>query len=175
MYVNATTSTSGSATIENLTSGKTATRALASRSALGGQNTEWIVEDYEEGSSLIALADFGNVTFADCVAVTYESSEGVDSATLVKMESRDKQGLTDVTLISDSSFEVVYIPSSSSSMTYRTSGSGRKRSGSDSDGYGHRKGGGFDNSQAAGMGGLKKFKMSITSVLWGRPSTSGGL
>jgi hypothetical protein len=66
MYVNATTTTSGSATIENLTTGKTVTKSLTSTSALGGENAEWIVEDFEEGNSLIAFADFGNVTFRLC-------------------------------------------------------------------------------------------------------------
>jgi hypothetical protein len=72
MYVNATTTTSDYATIENLTTGKAVTKSLTSTSALGGENAEWIDEDFEEGDSLIAFADFGNVTFTDCVAATSE-------------------------------------------------------------------------------------------------------
>ncbi|PMD18859.1 hypothetical protein NA56DRAFT_680570 [Hyaloscypha hepaticicola] len=108
MYVNATTTTSGSATIENLTTGKTVTKSLTSTSALGGENAEWIVEDFEEGNSLIAFADFGNVTFTDCVAATAESSEGVSTATIMDIENTSNQVLTDKNLISDSSFQVSY-------------------------------------------------------------------
>ncbi|KAF8861794.1 hypothetical protein BDZ45DRAFT_703286 [Acephala macrosclerotiorum] len=106
MYVNATTTTSGSATIENLTTGQTVTKDLTSTSALGGENAEWIVEDFEEGDSLIAFADFGSVTFTECVAATSSSSEGVDSAQVMDIENTDDEVLTSVTKISDSSFEV---------------------------------------------------------------------
>lgn len=122
MYVNATTSTTGSATIENLTTGKTVTKNLTSTSALGGENAEWIVEDFEEGDSLVPFADFGNVTFTNCVASTSASSEGVSSATVMDIENSSDQVLTDTTLISDSSFEVSYTASSTSASTSSTTG-----------------------------------------------------
>jgi hypothetical protein len=177
MYVNATTSTTGSATIENLTTGKTVTKSLTSTSALGGENAEWIVEDYEEGSSLIAFADFGNITFTDCVAATSESSEGVNSATMMDIENTNNEVLTDVTTISDSSFKVSYTSSTSSSTGTGANGSNSGSSGgygSGSSGYGGGQGGGFGNSQTAenGNGGPGSFRRHL---LWGRPSTSGGL
>jgi hypothetical protein len=179
MYVNATTSTTGSATVENLTTGKTVTKSLTSTSALGGENAEWIVEDYEEGDSLIAFADFGNVTFTDCVAATSESSEGVDSATIMDIENTDNEVLTDVTLINDSSFEVSYTSSGSSSTTTGSSGRGSSGGGfgSGSDSGNGGQGGEFGNSQTgqSGNGGFGQFKRSMDSLLWGRPSTSGGL
>jgi hypothetical protein len=179
MYVNATTSTTGSATVENLTTGKTVTKSLTSTSALGGENAEWIVEDYEEGDSLIAFADFGNVTFTDCVAATSESSEGVDSATIMDIENTDNEVLTDVTLINDSSFEVSYTSSGSSSTTTGSSGRGSSGGGfgSGSDSGNGGQGGEFGNSQTgqSGNGGFGQFKRSMNSLLWGRPSTSGGL
>ena len=169
MYVNATTSTTGSATIENLTTGKSVTKSLTSTSALGGKNAEWIVEDYEEGNSLIAFADFGNITFTDCVAATSESSEGVNSATMMDIENTDNEVLTDVTVISDSSFDVSYISSASSSTTTRTSGSNS----GNSNGYGSGSGG-FGNSQTASNGNGRS-GLFRRHLLWGRPSTSGGL
>lgn len=166
MYVNATTSTSGSATIENLTTGKTVTKSLTSTSALGGENAEWIVEDFEEGDSLIAFADFGNVTFTDCVASTSESSEGVDSATIMDIQNTSNEVLTDVTVISDSSFGVSYTSSGASSTTTGTSGSGS------SGGNGGGNGGGFGNSNGNGFG-FGSFKRSLSSTLWNRRSNGG--
>lgn len=132
MYVNATTTTSGTATIENLTTGKTVTKSLTSTSALGGENAEWIVEDFEEGSSLVAFADFGNITFTECVAATSESSEGVSSAIVMDIEDTSNEVLTAVTLISDSSFEVAYTASTASTATGNGSGTGTSSSSSSS-------------------------------------------
>ncbi|KAG9229820.1 peptidase A4 family-domain-containing protein [Amylocarpus encephaloides] len=111
MYVNATTTTTGTATIENLTTGKVASIDLTSTSALGGQNAEWIVEDFEQNSELVAFANFGNVTFADCIAKISRSSEGVWSAGIMDIKD-DNTILTDVNTISDSSFGVEYTGSS---------------------------------------------------------------
>jgi hypothetical protein len=95
---------------------------------------------------LIAFADFGNVTFTDCVAATAESSEGVDTATVMDIENTAGEVLTDTSLISDSSFEVSYTTSSTSA-----SGSGTGTSGSGSgNGGGKGRGKGFGNSDAAG-------------------------
>jgi hypothetical protein len=124
MYVNATTTTSGSATIENLTTRKTVTKSLTSTSALGGENAEWIVEDFEEGDSLIAFADFGNVTFTDCVAATSQSSKGVSEATIMDIENTSDEVLTDTSVVDASSFTVSYTSSSTSATTSGTNGSG---------------------------------------------------
>jgi hypothetical protein len=170
LFVNATTTTSGTATIENLTTGKTASQSLTSTSALGGENAEWIVEDYEENGSLIAFADFGNVTFTDCVASTSLSSEGVTDATMMDIENTNDEVLTAVTLISDSSFEVSYTASASASTTTTAngaSGSASSGAGPGSGGMGGRNGGGSGNR---GFG----FKRAL-AALWGSPSTSGGL
>lgn len=72
--VTSTSSTAGPAVIENVTKGKTVTKSLTSSSALGGQNAEWIVEDFEEGSSLVSLVDWGTVTFAGATAKTGSGS-----------------------------------------------------------------------------------------------------
>lgn len=178
LFVNATTTTSGSATIENLTTGKTVTKSLTSTSALGGENAEWIVEDFEEGDSLIAFADFGNVTFTECVASTSESSEGVDSAQVMDIENTDDEVLTAVTLISDSSFEVTYTSSSTGSTTSSgssSSSSGTSGFGNGNSGTGGGKGFGESTVSTSGAGASGKGFPMLKRFLWGRPSTSGGI
>ena len=188
MYVNATTTTSGSATIENLTTGKTVgflsttlilpplprsdnrqvTKSLTSTSALGGENAEWIVEDFEEGSSLIAFANFGNVTFTDCVAATSESSEGVSTATIMDIENTSNEVLTDTNVISDSSFMVSYTSSSSSATTSGTSGTGTGPGNGNGGGNGGKgvggHNGGMGNSGAAGAFGIFKRWMMLSEI-----------
>jgi len=66
----ASTTTSGTAVIQNLTTGKKVSKAITSSAALGGQNAEWIVEDFEQNGQLVAFANFGTVTFTDVKAGT---------------------------------------------------------------------------------------------------------
>lgn len=95
--VSSTSSTAGVAVIENLTTGKTVTKSLTSSSALGGQNAEWIVEDYEEGSSLVSLANWGSVVFTDATASTGSSSLDASTASVIDIKQSNKV-LTTVTI-----------------------------------------------------------------------------
>lgn len=95
MTVIASSSTEGTAIIENITTGDEAYINLSSTYALGGQNAEWIVEDFEVNNALVAFADFGSVTFTNCVATTGEqrvfpSAQGATPAT--KIEIGDPNG-----------------------------------------------------------------------------------
>jgi hypothetical protein len=166
MYVNATTTTSGSATIENLTTGKTVTKSLTSTSALGGENAEWIVEDFEEGDSLIAFADFRKVTFANCVAATSESSEGVSTAVIMEIENTGGEVLTDTSVVDDSSFIVSYTSSSRSATPSGTNGSGTDSGRGNGKGNRGEKGGGHNggrgNSVAAGAFGFFRGWMMLS-------------
>ncbi|KZT03722.1 uncharacterized protein LAESUDRAFT_814569 [Laetiporus sulphureus 93-53] len=102
--VTASSTTSGTAVIENLTTGQTVTEDLTSSYALCEENAEWIVEDYEEGDSLVAFADFGTVTFTNAVATEASGSTvGPDDATLIDIEQNNKV----LTSVSVSSSEVV--------------------------------------------------------------------
>lgn len=56
MSVTASTTTAGVAELTNETTGETVSISLTSTSALGGQNAEWIVEDFEENGSLVPFA-----------------------------------------------------------------------------------------------------------------------
>ncbi|KZT03719.1 uncharacterized protein LAESUDRAFT_729020 [Laetiporus sulphureus 93-53] len=85
--VTASSTTSGTAVIKNLSTGQTVTQDLSSSYALCEENAEWIVEDYEEGDSLVAFADFDIVTFRNAYA-TYASGEttGPSDATLIVIQ-----------------------------------------------------------------------------------------
>jgi len=68
LTVTATSTKAGSAVIKNLSTGKSVTKSLTSTAALCQQDAEWIVEDFEEGSSLVPFANFGTVTFSSASA-----------------------------------------------------------------------------------------------------------
>ncbi|KIK59563.1 hypothetical protein GYMLUDRAFT_261978 [Collybiopsis luxurians FD-317 M1] len=87
--VHATSSTTGTATLINESTGRTVTQQLTapdSGAALKGQNAEWIVEDFEEGDSLVPFADFGTVTFTGASASTASSSLGPSSGVILDIE-----------------------------------------------------------------------------------------
>ena len=85
------------ATIENLTTGETATQDLTSNYALCEQDAEWIVEDFEEDGGLVPFANFGTVTFYDASASgpggTYTPCDG----NIIDIEQNGKV-LTDVVI-----------------------------------------------------------------------------
>ncbi|KAH8697245.1 putative aspergillopepsin-2 precursor [Talaromyces proteolyticus] len=105
-------SSAGTATIENLTNGDKVTKSLTapdSSSTLGGQNAEWIVEDFEEGSSLVTLDNFGTVTFTGASAgLSDGSSVGTGGADIIDLKQNNKV-LTSVTVPSSSEVVVKYV------------------------------------------------------------------
>ncbi|OSX62515.1 hypothetical protein POSPLADRAFT_1141136 [Postia placenta MAD-698-R-SB12] len=101
--VTATSTTSGTAVIENVSTGQTVTQSLTSSYALCEENAEWIVEDYEENGGLVSFADFGTVTFTDAVATTSSGTQGPSGATLIDIEQNGNV----LTSASVSSSEVV--------------------------------------------------------------------
>ncbi|KAI0050867.1 hypothetical protein FA95DRAFT_1486486 [Auriscalpium vulgare] len=107
LTVTATSTTTGSAVIENVTTGKTVKKSLTSTAPLCEENAEWIVEDYEEGSSLVPFANFGTVTFTDALATTSSGPVGPDGATLIDIRQNNVT-LTSVSADS-SSVTVSYI------------------------------------------------------------------
>ena len=101
--VTATSTKAGSAVITNNTKGKTVTKSLTSTAALCEQNAEWIVEDFEENSSLVPFANFGTVTFTGAKATTSSGSTiGPSGSTIIDI----KQGSTVLTSVSTSSSSV---------------------------------------------------------------------
>jgi hypothetical protein len=65
------------------------------------------VEDYEEGDSLVPLANFGTVTFSGASATTGSGSVGPSGATIIDIE-QNGQVLTSSS-VSGSSVTVKYV------------------------------------------------------------------
>jgi hypothetical protein len=76
---------------------------------LCGFDAEWIVEDFEEGNSLVPFADFGTVVFTDCSATAGGSTvtPGSGDAQNIYIESESGETLTKIT-ISGSTVTVKY-------------------------------------------------------------------
>ncbi|PSS07190.1 hypothetical protein M430DRAFT_110881 [Amorphotheca resinae ATCC 22711] len=109
--IKSSSSTRGTVVLENLSTGQSVTQSVSAPSSsakLGGQNAEWIVEDFDEGGSQVAFADFGTVLFTDCVASTGSTSEGTSGATILDIEDSDGNILTDTTIPSSSEVKIVY-------------------------------------------------------------------
>lgn len=88
MTVKATSTSAGSATLENTTTGKSVTHTFTSASTeadLCEYDAEWIVEDFEEGLSLVPFADFDSVEFTDAYATksTGATVDAGDGATII--------------------------------------------------------------------------------------------
>lgn len=95
MTVVATSKTSGTATIENLTTGTTVKETFTgvTDGSLCEYDAEWIVEDFEECGNtceLVPFADFGTVTFTDVSAIKSGSTVTPSSATIIDIEQSGK-------------------------------------------------------------------------------------
>ncbi|EJF61933.1 acid proteinase [Dichomitus squalens] len=88
--VTATSLTGGTATLVNHRSGQTVSHTFSGQPALCQENAEWIVEDFEEGSSLVPLANWGTVTFTGASAGLSSGSEGPSGATIINMEQNSR-------------------------------------------------------------------------------------
>jgi len=110
MTVIASSSTEGTALVENISTGQQASIELSSTYALEGQNAEWIVEDFEENNQLVSFADFGTVTFTNCVATTEDERMGVDGATIIEIGDAGGQ-LTGVDIVNNQEVVVFWKPS----------------------------------------------------------------
>jgi hypothetical protein len=100
----------GVAIIENKSSGKTVSKTLTAPSSdatLGGKNAEWIVEDFNAGSSQVPFADFGTVTFTGAQAETAGGAYGVNNAEVLDIQQGGKL-LAHVEIESDTEFSVTY-------------------------------------------------------------------
>lgn len=86
--VAATSTKAGTATIENLTTGDKVTHTFSGEAdALCEYNAEWIVEDFEEGGSLVSFADYGSVDFTACTATQSGSSVDTSGASIIDMRA----------------------------------------------------------------------------------------
>lgn len=95
MKVVSTSTTSGTATIENLTTGKTVSETFTNveDGSLCNYDAEWIVEDFEECGStceFVPFADFGTVTFTDVSAIINGATVTPADATIIDIEQSNK-------------------------------------------------------------------------------------
>lgn len=113
LTVTSTSSSAGTAVIENVSTGVTVTKALTAPDTsahLQGQNAEWIVEDFEEGDSLVPFADFGTVVFSDASAKTSSGATvTLADADPIILVSESDEALTTVSFPSTSEVEVTYV------------------------------------------------------------------
>lgn len=95
MTVTADSTSSGSAVIENLTTGKKVSQSFSRETdELCETNAEWIVEDFQSGLTLVPFADFGTVTISGASATQDGASVGLSGATMMDIR-QDGQVLTD--------------------------------------------------------------------------------
>ncbi|KAI0668111.1 aspergillopepsin [Trametes maxima] len=104
--VTASSTTSGTATILNRSTGQQVSHSFSGQPALCQENAEWIVEDFEENGGLVPLANWGTVTFTGASAGTSGGSQGPSGATIIDLEQNGRQ-LTTVST-SGSSVTVQY-------------------------------------------------------------------
>ncbi|KAJ6143069.1 hypothetical protein N7471_002522 [Penicillium samsonianum] len=107
--VTATAKSSGSAVIENVTSGQSVTHKFSNVSDgdLCETNAEWIVEDFESGGQLVPFTNFGTVTFSKAEATSGGKTVGPSGSTLFDI----KQSSTVLTKssVTDNSVTVSYV------------------------------------------------------------------
>ncbi|KAL7620590.1 hypothetical protein AAE478_009585 [Parahypoxylon ruwenzoriense] len=105
MTVTASSTSGGTAVIENETTGKKVTHTFSGESAkLCETNAEWIVEDYSSGGSLVSFADFGTVQFT---GASVNGGTGVTGATIIDIQ-QSGEILTDCSTSGSSSVICVY-------------------------------------------------------------------
>ena len=103
MTVTASSKTGGTATIENLTTGKTTTHTVSKETTdLCEYNAEWIVEDFSfcENDScsqyeLAPFANYGTVEFTGASAVSSGKTVGLSGATLFTMSTNNEASGTE--------------------------------------------------------------------------------
>ncbi|CAK5266532.1 unnamed protein product [Mycena citricolor] len=102
-----TSSTSGHVSITNESTGRSVSKTLSGSGRLCGENAEWIVEDFEQGNSLVPFANFGTVTFTNARATLASGGTvGPSGAQLLDIEQNSV--LTSVSA-SGSSVTVRYV------------------------------------------------------------------
>ncbi|KAJ5929877.1 hypothetical protein N7454_006827 [Penicillium verhagenii] len=100
----------GVAIIENKSTGQKVTKTLDAPSAsatLGGQNAEWIVEDFNSGSDMVPLVNFGEIQFTGTQAKAGGQNYGVNDGEVLDIQQNGNL-LANVTIESDTAFVVSY-------------------------------------------------------------------
>jgi len=89
--VKASSKTGGTVTITNESTGKTVSHTFSGQPSLCEFDAEWIVEDFESGSSLVPFANFGKVAFTNAVATkSGGTTVGPSGATIIDIQQNSK-------------------------------------------------------------------------------------
>lgn len=99
--VTANSTTSGTAIIENLMTGKKVTKELSSSYPLCEQDAEWVVEDFEMDGSLVPFADFGTITFTNATATGSSGKSYTPSDATITDIEQGNEVLTSVSISGD--------------------------------------------------------------------------
>jgi len=87
LTITATSTSAGTAVIENVTTGHKLSKLITGSPALCEENAEWIVESYDVGASPVPFADFGTVTWTNAYATTNTGQElPISGATPINIE-----------------------------------------------------------------------------------------
>ncbi|KKY17768.1 putative aspergillopepsin-2 heavy chain [Phaeomoniella chlamydospora] len=106
--VNATSESSGTATIVDETTDTTVSHTFSGETdELCEYNAEWIVEDFYQNDSEVPFADFGTVTFSSATATQSGTTVGPEDATIIDIE-QNNEVLTSVS-VTDDEVIVTYI------------------------------------------------------------------
>jgi hypothetical protein len=100
----------GVAILENESTGQSVTKTLnapSTSATLGGQNAEWIVEDFNSGSTMVPLVDFGEIDFTGAQAKANGVDYGVDNAAILDIQ-QNGDVKAHVEVLSDTEFSVIY-------------------------------------------------------------------
>jgi len=107
--VTKTSTTGGVTTLENVSTGETATHTFSGQTAkLCGDDAEWIVEDFTSGNSLVPFANFGTVTFTAASAIVGGATVSPAGADNIVLVSSSDSALTSTT-ISGNTVTVKYV------------------------------------------------------------------
>lgn len=90
--VDATSSTTGTATVDNVSTGQSMIHTFSSGTTgtLCETNAEWIVEDFQSGGRMVPFANFGTVTFSNAQAIDNGATVGPSGATIMDIEQNGK-------------------------------------------------------------------------------------
>lgn len=83
--MDATSTTTGTATVENLTTGRSVSHTFSggTTGTLCETNAEWIVEDFQMNGAQAPFADFGTVTFTNAQAIENGRAVGPSGAQIM--------------------------------------------------------------------------------------------
>lgn len=85
MKVVASSKTSGTAYITNESTGQSVSHKFSGQTALCETNAEWIVEDFESGSSLIPFAEYSQIQFTGAAYTHGGTTSGLSGSTLIDL------------------------------------------------------------------------------------------